>query len=395
VLRSDSRKAGSQVAGPRSARSRPEPPKPARSSRWPIILGRLAAIVCGILAPLLAFEVILRLGGAIAPGEYQTVDLNAVSEQFGRVNMANRAGAKKTSEFSTHVRLNSHGLRGPEIPYAKPDGTYRVLVVGDSFTFGAQVEEDETFVARLGEHLRAASDRRGLDAVEFETINGGVDGWNTYNELAWLTAEGVRYEPDLVVLMYYTGNDPGENFDWMKALNRRDADAAPAPTSTMQELRKSLARWSALYALIESGVVAKLAPAPAPAEADAAPLKVRRSIDPDRKDRGWEISGDLMRQMRELCDDRGIRLMVVGIPTLENVLEDDRPSTPFLDVTQGAGTPAVDLLEPFRATSSAFRETLYFPKDRHWTATGHELAAEHVADALLDGETLASIARTR
>jgi hypothetical protein len=210
----------------------------AHAWRWRTILGRAAAFTGGILTPLLVLEVVLGVGGAVAPGDYQTVDLSAASEQFGRVNIANRAGAKRTSEFSTHVRLNSKGLRGPEIPYAKPAGTYPALVIGDSFTFGAQVEEEETFVARLPEHLRAGAAHDGIAVPEIETINGGVDGWNTYNELAWLQAEGIRYQPDLVILMFYAGNDPGENFDWMKALNRRGQQADAAPASPVQVARK-------------------------------------------------------------------------------------------------------------------------------------------------------------
>src|SRR3954447_8958531 len=130
---------------------------PGRRRRWVRLLGRVGAFGIGVLTPLLVVEIILRLGGAVAPGDYPTVDLTTTSEQFGRLNMANRAGAKRTSEFSTHVRVNSAGLRGPEIPYEKPPGTYRVLVLGDSFTFGAQVEEDQTFVARLGDRLRRQS----------------------------------------------------------------------------------------------------------------------------------------------------------------------------------------------------------------------------------------------
>src|SRR5215207_4791266 len=149
--------------------------------RYSRILGRFAAVLGGVMAPVLMLEIFLRVGGAIAPGEYQTADLNAASEQFGRLNTANRAGAKRTGEFSTHVRVNSKGLRGPEIPYTKPAGVYRVLVLGDSFTFGAQVEEDDTLVVRLAEHLRAAAARAGSAITEVETINGGVDGWNTHN----------------------------------------------------------------------------------------------------------------------------------------------------------------------------------------------------------------------
>jgi hypothetical protein len=150
-----------------------------------------------------------------------------------------------------------------------------------------------------------------------------------------------------------------------------------------------------VYTLFETGVVAKLAPPPEPADLDALPMRARRSIDPDRKERGWEISGDLIGQMRQFSSDRDIRLVVVGIPTVEHVVEPDRPPTPIVAIARDAGADVVDLLEPFQATSSEFRATLYFPKDKHWTPAGHALAAEHVAAELVDLGYVSTLVRTR
>lgn len=65
------------------------------------------------------------------------------------------------------------------------------------------------------------------------------------NELAWLKAEGLRYEPDLVVLMFYTGNDPGENYDLMKAVQRVDATSDGQAGSFVRDLRRTLGGMSA------------------------------------------------------------------------------------------------------------------------------------------------------
>jgi hypothetical protein len=259
------------------------------------------------------------------------------------------------------------------------------------------VDEDVTFVSRLGTYLRENPASARLPSGEIETLNAGVDGWTTLNELAWLKAEGLRYEPDLVVLMFYTGNDPGENYDLMKAVQRVGATSDAQPESPVRDLRRTLSDVSALYTLFESGVVAKLAPPPDPSPlADEAMLSRRRSVELDRKDRGWEISATLLRQMRELCDGRGIRLVVVGIPTLENVVNDDRPASPIRTAADEAGAPVIDLLEPLRQAPTDVREHLYFPKDRHWTPVGHDAAARHVAGALSDLDLVrGQIARAR
>jgi len=345
----------------------------------------MACVLAGLLVPLLLAELVFRFAGGAAPGDYQTDELTVASSLFERQNLVSHAGWKHTSEFSTYVRVNSHGLRGPEIPYEKPPGTFRVLVVGDSFTFGAQVNEEQTFVDRLAGYLQSHLSEGGQDTIRIQTLNGGVDGWSTVNELAWLKVEGVRYAPDLVVLMFYTGNDPGENFDRLKAVKRATGTVEPDQPDVLRDVRQMLAQHSALYAMIESGVIAKLQSPPDPGDVmDPAELRKRRSIDADRKDRGWEISGNLLGQMRATCAERGIGFVVVGIPTLEHVQNPDRPPTPIGAIGLGAGAPILDLSEPFRVAAASSPVDLYFPKDRHWTAVGHDLAADVVASELID-----------
>jgi lysophospholipase L1-like esterase len=104
-------------------------------------------------------------------------------------------------EYDVDVQINSRGLRSPEeIDYAKPEDVYRIIVLGDSYVEALQVPLAESFPQQLGQRLRAA----GLRA---EVINAGVSGWGTDQQLLWLREEGARYQPDLVVLALYPGND--------------------------------------------------------------------------------------------------------------------------------------------------------------------------------------------
>jgi hypothetical protein len=96
------------------------------------------------------------------------------------------------------VRVNSHGLRGREIDYLKPPGTRRVLMLGDSLTFGWGVSEEE-----VTSHIveRNLNDRR--TEVRWEVVNSGVGNYNTRLEVHYLATEGLRYAPDVVVLNYF------------------------------------------------------------------------------------------------------------------------------------------------------------------------------------------------
>jgi hypothetical protein len=88
------------------------------------------------------------------------------------------------------VNTNSKGLRGAtEYAYARTPGKQRILVLGDSFTFGTDVSDDKTY-----SHY--------LEAVlpNTEVLNLGIQGYGQDQMLLYLKEEGVKYRPDVVLL---------------------------------------------------------------------------------------------------------------------------------------------------------------------------------------------------
>ena len=91
---------------------------------------------------------------------------------------------------TTMVKINSKGLRDKEYSYEKPAGTTRILVLGDSFTWGYGVETDDIFTEQLETMFDGSVD----------VINAGVTGYGTDQELLFLEREGIKYSPDVVVV---------------------------------------------------------------------------------------------------------------------------------------------------------------------------------------------------
>src|SRR5271157_3292138 len=88
------------------------------------------------------------------------------------------------------VNTNSKGLRGnTEYEYARTPGKQRILVLGDSFTFGTDVSDDETY----SHYLES-------DLPNTEVLNLGVQGYGQDQMLLYLKEEGVKYHPDIVIL---------------------------------------------------------------------------------------------------------------------------------------------------------------------------------------------------
>jgi hypothetical protein len=110
----------------------------------------------------------------------------------------------KSADGTWWFRINRQGMRdNRDFSYKKPDGVKRIISLGDSFTIGYQVDVDQTFSAVLERELQKA----GHDV---EVLNAGVSGFSNAEEALYLERELLKYDPDLVVLSFYS-NDLTDN----------------------------------------------------------------------------------------------------------------------------------------------------------------------------------------
>lgn len=134
---------------------------------------------------------------------------------FNRLTLKkNYSGFEPSMEYrnkKVKITTNSLGLRNKEINADKQPGVKRILILGDSYTFGVYVDDNETFSARLESLLQE-------DGYKIEVINAGYTcGWETDEQYVWLLNEGLKLNPDIVILGFFLGNDiTGINPDnWM------------------------------------------------------------------------------------------------------------------------------------------------------------------------------------
>lgn len=102
-----------------------------------------------------------------------------------------RPGLRNENVFDgKFLNTNSKGLRGKtEYAYDKPPDKLRIVVLGDSYTFGDDVSDDETYPYYLQQMF-----------PRFEVINMGVHGYGHDQMLILLKEEGLKYKPDIVIL---------------------------------------------------------------------------------------------------------------------------------------------------------------------------------------------------
>lgn len=105
-----------------------------------------------------------------------------------------------------HLRTNSLGLRGEEIPPQKSPDTFRIVVMGDSWTVGINVEEEFTYAAQLHEILSQTVGSGRVEVLNFGVIGAGAETG------VRLLRRVVALDPDLVVVAY-AQNDEAEARD--------------------------------------------------------------------------------------------------------------------------------------------------------------------------------------
>ncbi|MBX9938755.1 MAG: SGNH/GDSL hydrolase family protein [Candidatus Obscuribacterales bacterium] len=117
-------------------------------------------------------------------------------------------------------KFSSAGLRDREREIVKPAGVYRIAVMGDSAAEGLQVEQNETYAARLEERLNS----KQKQGEKFEVINFGCSSYSTGQEYLQYKRQVKAYKPDLILLMMCKGDTLENN------LNPQDRNKAePRP----------------------------------------------------------------------------------------------------------------------------------------------------------------------
>jgi lysophospholipase L1-like esterase len=171
------------------------------------VLLNIVVLVVALLFGCLAMELALRvvfahsLDFSMEMWKYATQLKRPVADpQLSFVHAPNRSAFL----MGVPVSINSHGLRDREYSEAKPPNVYRVMMLGDSTTFGWGVREEDTaakFLERkLNAHLPPGYDKA-------EVLNAGVGNYNTVQEVTYYETRGRAFHPDLVVLVFFI-NDP-------------------------------------------------------------------------------------------------------------------------------------------------------------------------------------------
>ncbi len=353
---------------------------------------RLALVAGGLLLGLLAAEGAARLwrppaGGdllntatpfGVPQGLYQRHERLQLAPAPGFTGQVLSAGQR------VEVQINSLGTRGPE-----PDPSLRSwLAVGDSFTIALQVHQEQTFTHLLGESLGV------------QLLNGGVDGYSTWQAAERYRLLDERHDVDGVVLVFFLGNDVTDNQRIADQRKQPGREPPPPPAPPQPgALRLALIRHSVLYTYGQIALrrIALASSDEAERSRLAGELEIFAASGQPSLRAMLAETAPALAQLRDEASRRGDRLLVALAPPLFAVdpsraeptlalvgLQDadvHAPRRELLRLLTNLQLPACDLTPALEAVE-ATGERSYLLLDGHWSPAGHQAVAAALAGCL-------------
>ncbi len=142
--------------------------------RWP---AKVLLALCLLPAALLGGEAITR--GLFPQPLDSRMNIYEADAQVGFIHRPNATAREKSREYNVSYRINGEGLRDREYG-AKTDRTFRVLLLGDSFSVSHGLEIEDSLSRQLERALQAAADGDGL-GVQVQVVNAAVGGYSPFN----------------------------------------------------------------------------------------------------------------------------------------------------------------------------------------------------------------------
>jgi len=291
---------------------------------WNLVL-LCASLVVGVGL----FEVVVRASGK----EYELTPNWKYHPVLGWSQVPNGRYDFTLGGRPVHVSFNSMGFRDRERQRAKPPGSRRIVVIGDSFCEAVQVNLEETFHQRLEALLNAR------DSTPWEVINLGVGDFGTAQQYIALREYGLAFEPDVVIHQIFPLNDICNNSVRLHGLCRSHNDRyrpyfveakGGLRQVSAQPIRTYLRRHVVTYHVLESWLLKRLGPDPQSPDDPGRPRRLRargyKGLDPllstyvDAADQpeavadGWRITERLIERIVDTTRAEGIAYLGLVIP---------------------------------------------------------------------------------
>lgn len=298
------------------------------------------------------------------------------------------------------IKTNSLGLRGDKVALPKPEGTKRLLFVGDSFTVGWGVKQDEAYPWLTTSLVKGAAIGQNVDLVNAAITAAGPTYYYLFNKYH------PELEADIVIIGFYVYNDITDlgRSEWkeidqqglpIKTDNKKNYvdSAGVIRTNTVPLIyRLPLLRDSQIFGLFSDKILYPAGFGTQKAEFNILCLFQKQCHEWDKLQ---QTNQQLLLGIKKITSERKQKLVVLLIPGELQVYQGTRfkydipialtpdqkalPNQRMADFLKEQGIDYLDLLPILRDHPD---ERAYFEDDDHWNALGHRFASEALSKKL-------------
>jgi len=342
-----------------------------------------------IFMTLLAAEIALRLWNP-AIAEPSMSQIHQASPVYGWEHVPGSFGIGSLGES---YRINSAGFRDTKNTLRKKPGIKRIMVIGDSFTFGVRVNLEDTYPKQLEELLNKSN-------MACEVINCGVIGHNMWQHYEMLRNKVLPYEPDLVVLGLFQDDlacsvrpyDESEGYQGHNPFEERGASGILSRVSLWNFLKNANALFEYKYRYRRGYTYMRSIEDRKKKWGPANPTNANYMIMSGKiKKRKYIEFSEALQQFAITADKEGARVLVVLIPDSVQLNDPHMQAVnrfveqvcvelkiPFIDVT------------PILEGQEDHNPLYLFPFDAHNSPKGLQLIAKSIGDQITKLGLLAS-----
>ncbi len=301
--------------------------------------------------------------------------------------------------------LNSAGLRDDEIDQNFPENGIRIIILGNSVTFGTGIAVEDTFASQLESWLK----HRG-DGIKYDVINAGGQGNSMEMSLKFLDQHELEYHPDAVVVALTSGYVALQKMQTQVPQLQGSKKLIYTLTHIPFQLHLALYAHTYTYIAFDTLVRQLLFTIGLSREnlnkTEDYLFGYAMDVPSIRLSEVEASYGEISREfglLKQRLDSQGIPLLIVAIPTqfeLSDLRQDNHRNVPkdkiriipgkrFQEIAEEQGITFINLLPDLREKRQGMiagkiaYDPLYISFDTiHLNPTGHRLVAEKLEQML-------------
>ena len=343
-----------------------------------ILIINLSLFLVVMLILFSAFEITLRvIQGSERIENSQGELIFEGHPELGHKMKPNFEARFRKLDFNTEFSTNSQGFRDDE--FSIQDEKI-IFMLGDSFTAGQGVEENQTHSSLLEENLN-----------QYKVYNLGVFGYSQRQQVIQLKQYLPIYNPEIVIINLYIGNDLIDNCGELPTIKKE--------TTTYEKIKNFIKKSQAITFIYKKAVT---------------PLTKTKNfyfhIDSPDIQECYNITKEHLKEIKNLSEQHDAELLITLIARQAQTVKEKEKvlidwydnfeefslesfdlyivNKRMLEICKDLEIDCLDLTQSFKKQDGKIN---LYVADGHWNSKGHELAANELSEYLINSLFLKQI----